>query len=204
MVVRSYRLGWSNPHKDVDALWILLPHDLAIAYEILGHLPKVKAASTPVRGRQACDALAVLADAEDEVEVTIEIATSHPGTHRSVVVIGSKKSAQLTDSYAPEIMLADGPPDADAKPVYARKAGEEMPLKRELKAFLGFLAGGPPPRSSGGGTAGGGADRRGAAAARDWGRVGAPTLERLSSARPAGWVRAYRAVSPPRLPGPIP
>ena len=135
----------------------------------------------------------MLADAEDEVEVTIEIATSHPGTHRSVVVIGSKKSAQLTDSYAPEIMLADGPPDADAKPVYARKAGEEMPLKRELKAFLGFLAGGPPPRSSGGGTAGGGADR-----------VGAPTLERLSSARPAGWVRAYRAVSPPRLPGPIP
>ncbi len=126
----------------------MLPHDLAIAYEILGHLPKVKAASTPVRGRQACDAFAVLADAEDEVEVTIEIATSHPGTHRSVVVIGSKKSAQLTNSYAPEIMLADGPPDADAKPVYARKAGEEMPLKRELKAFLGFLAGGPPPRSS--------------------------------------------------------
>jgi len=65
-----------------------------------------------------------------------------------VFVIGSKKSAQLTDSYAPEIMLADGPPDADAKRVYARKAGEEMPLKRELKAFLGFLAGGPPPRSS--------------------------------------------------------
>jgi len=84
LAIRSYRLGWSNPHKDVDALWILLPHDLAIAYEILGHLPKVKAASTPVRGRQACDAFAVLADAEDEVEVTIEIATSHPGTHRCV------------------------------------------------------------------------------------------------------------------------
>jgi predicted dehydrogenase len=148
LAIRSYRLGWSNPHKDVDALWILLPHDLAIAYEILGHLPKVKAASAPVRGRRACDALVVLADADDKVQVTIEIATSHPGTHRSVVVVGSKKSAQLTDSYAPEIMLADGPPDAGAPPAYARKVGEEMPLKRELGAFLGFLAGGPPPRSS--------------------------------------------------------
>jgi len=148
IAIRSYRLGWSNPHKDVDAIWILLPHDLAIAYEILGYLPEVKAVSAPVRGRHACDAFAVLADAEDKVQVTIEIATSHPGAHRSVVVVGSKKSAQLTDSYAPEIMLADGPPDAGAKPAYARKVGEEMPLKRELGAFLGFLAGGPPPRSS--------------------------------------------------------
>ena len=148
IAIRSYRLGWSNPHKDVDAIWILLPHDLAITYEILGYLPAVKAVSTPVRGRHACDAFALLADAEDKVQVTIEIATSHPGTHRSVVVVGSKKSAQLTDSYAPEIMLADGTPDAGAKPPYARKVGEEMPLKRELGAFLAYLEGGPPPRSS--------------------------------------------------------
>lgn len=148
IAIRSYRLGWSNPHKDVDAIWILLPHDLAIAYEILGYLPAVKAVSTPVRGRHAYDAFALLADAEDQVQVTIEIATSHPGTHRSVVVVGSKKAAQLTDSYAPEIMLADGTPDPGAKPPYARKVGDEMPLKRELGAFLAYLEGGPPPRSS--------------------------------------------------------
>jgi predicted dehydrogenase len=148
IAIRSYRLGWSNPHKDVDAIWILLPHDLAIVYEILGYLPAVKAASTPIPGREAFDMFALLADAEDSVQVTIEIATSHPGAHRSVVVVGSKKSAQLTESYAPEIMLADGPPDAGAKLPYARKVGEEMPLKRELSAFLGFLEGGPPPRSS--------------------------------------------------------
>ena len=148
IAIRSYRLGWSNPHKDVDAIWILLPHDLAIAYEILGYLPQVKAASTPIPGREAYDMFALLADAEDSVQVTIEIATSHPGAHRSVVVVGSKKSAQLTYSDAPEIMLADGRPDAGAKPPYARKVGEEMPLKRELGAFLAYLQGGPPPRSS--------------------------------------------------------
>ena len=148
LAIRSYRLGWSNPHKDVDAIWILLPHDLAIAYEILGYLPAVKAVSTPIHGREAFDIFALLADAEDKVQVTIEIATSHPGTHRSVVVVGSKKSAQLTESYAPEIMLADGRPDAGAKPPYARAVSEEMPLKRELRAFLAHLRGGPPPRSS--------------------------------------------------------
>jgi predicted dehydrogenase len=148
IAIRSYRLGWSNPHKDVDAIWILMPHDLAIAYEILGYLPQVKAVHTPNPGREAFDMFALLADAEDKVQVTIEIATSHPGTHRSVVVVGSKKSAQLTDSYAPEIMLADGRPDAGAKPPYARRVSEEMPLKRELAAFLAHLTGGGPPRSS--------------------------------------------------------
>ena len=45
-------------------------------------------------------------------------------------------------------MLADATPDADAKPPYARKTGEEMPLTRELGAFLAYLEGGAPPRSS--------------------------------------------------------
>lgn len=45
-------------------------------------------------------------------------------------------------------MLADGTPDPGAKPPYARKVGDEMPLKRELGAFLAYLEGAPPPRSS--------------------------------------------------------
>src|SRR5690606_29193615 len=44
LAVRTYRLGWDVPHRDVDAVWILLPHDLSIAYEILGHLPQAQAA----------------------------------------------------------------------------------------------------------------------------------------------------------------
>ncbi len=36
--IQTLRLGWSNPHE-VDASWILLPHDLAITLEILGYIP---------------------------------------------------------------------------------------------------------------------------------------------------------------------
>ena len=34
------RVGWGNPHDDVDAAWVLAPHDLSIALEILGELPE--------------------------------------------------------------------------------------------------------------------------------------------------------------------
>jgi len=38
------RLDWGSPHADVDAVWILAPHDLSIALEILGHIPEPRAA----------------------------------------------------------------------------------------------------------------------------------------------------------------
>ena len=47
-------LAAANPLKDVDAIWILLPHHLAITYEILGYLPAVKAVSTPVPPCMRC------------------------------------------------------------------------------------------------------------------------------------------------------
>src|SRR4029079_1089487 len=34
--LRSVRVGWGNPHPDVDGVWILVPHDLSIALEGLG------------------------------------------------------------------------------------------------------------------------------------------------------------------------
>jgi len=38
--VRSTRVGWGNPHGDVIAIWMLAPHDISIALEILGHSPE--------------------------------------------------------------------------------------------------------------------------------------------------------------------
>jgi len=74
--IRSYRLGWGQPHHDVDAIWVLLPHDLAIALEILGTLPTPRSAWTPVAGRDGCDLIALLADDTDGPQVTIEVGTS--------------------------------------------------------------------------------------------------------------------------------
>jgi predicted dehydrogenase len=148
LAVRSYRLGWGHPHRDVDALWILLPHDLAIALEILGHLPAAAAALAPVPGRAASDFLAVLREDPGGPQVTIEIGTSHPVTRRAVVVVGSRKAAQLADSYDDRIAVAEGAPDGAFGAPLDRPAAGEPPLRRELHAFLDHLRGGPPPRSS--------------------------------------------------------
>ena len=99
LAVRSYRLGWGHPRPDVDAMWNLLPHDLAGALEILGHLPAVAGALAPVPGRADSDFIAILRDRPDGPRGTIDIATSHPVTRRAVVVVGSRNAMQLADSY---------------------------------------------------------------------------------------------------------
>jgi predicted dehydrogenase len=147
LAVRSYRLGWGNPHRDADAAWHLMPHDLSIALEILGHLPAPRAAWTLVPGRPATDIIGVLADAGGP-QVTVEIATSQPGNRRSVVVVGTTRSAQLGGSYDDRLTVADGQPDGERGEPYERAIGNEMPLLRELRTFLDHLRGGPPPRSS--------------------------------------------------------
>ena len=39
-VLTTKRTQWGSPHKDVDAVWILLPHDLSITLHILNELPE--------------------------------------------------------------------------------------------------------------------------------------------------------------------
>ena len=46
------RIGWGNPHDDVDAAWVLAPHDLSIALEILGELPEARAAVADLERRR--------------------------------------------------------------------------------------------------------------------------------------------------------
>ena len=38
--LRTVRVGWGNAHHDVDVVWVLAPHDLAIALEVLGEVPR--------------------------------------------------------------------------------------------------------------------------------------------------------------------
>jgi predicted dehydrogenase len=43
-LVRSTRTNWTSPRTDVDPVWTLAPHDLSLAVEILGEIPRPKAA----------------------------------------------------------------------------------------------------------------------------------------------------------------
>ena len=148
LAIRTYRLGWDNPHRDVDTVWILLPHDLSIVLEILGGIPAARTAFSTVPQRPGSDLLATLRDDANGVHVTVEISAHHPMSRRAVVVVGSKGVAQLADSYDDRILVAAGIPGLDAgKPSHV-DVGDAMPLLLELQAFVAHLRGGPPPRSS--------------------------------------------------------
>jgi len=42
--IKTTRVQWGSPHEDVEMDWILLPHDLTIALEILGFVPQPRGA----------------------------------------------------------------------------------------------------------------------------------------------------------------
>ncbi|HEY1116899.1 MAG TPA: Gfo/Idh/MocA family oxidoreductase, partial [Acidimicrobiales bacterium] len=144
--ITSHRHGWGNPHRDVDAVWILLPHDLSIVTEILGHLPEPRFAASP--DGTGAGLVAVLRD-DDGPLVTCDVSSQHPVNRRSVIVVGEHGSGQLADSWDDRIVLA-GTVDGVAITAETREraVGDEMPLLAELRAFLDHLAGGPAPRSS--------------------------------------------------------
>ncbi len=143
LAVNSWRLGWGNPHPDVDAAWILAPHDLSIALEILGHLPPVRQAHGLRAGELGESLWALLRGADGGPSVTFEVSASHPVNRRSVLVIGTAGAAQFGDSYDEVVHLSrpgKGPQDLPVR--------TEMPLLAELRAFVEHLQGGPPPKSS--------------------------------------------------------
>ncbi|MCR1783611.1 Gfo/Idh/MocA family oxidoreductase [Nocardioides carbamazepini] len=144
--ITSHRLGWGNPHRDVDAVWILLPHDLSIAIEILGSLPQPRFAAAP--DTSGSGLVAVLRD-DDGPLVTCEVSADHPVNCRTVVVVGEHGSGQLADSWDDRILLAGTVDGVGITPESRERAvGAELPLEAELRAFLEHLAGGPAPRSS--------------------------------------------------------
>ncbi|OYU47342.1 MAG: hypothetical protein CFE31_16305 [Rhizobiales bacterium PAR1] len=147
VALRSFRLGWDNPHRDVDAIWILVPHDLSIVQHIIGTLPAPRLAMSLGANGIGNDLLAILQDGDSGPKVTIEISANHPVSRRAVTVIGTKGSAQLGDSYDDSVVFAAGVPNGTAGKPELIPVGAQMPLLAELRAFLAHLAGGPPPLS---------------------------------------------------------
>lgn len=136
--VRSTRVGGPSPRLDTDPVWTLVPHDLTVALEVLGHLPEpVAAVADVVDGRPlGMDALC-----GPSPWLVVEASTRHDRKRREVRVHGSAAVAVLPADDAPAIRVErDG--EVDLVPVAV-----EPPLRRELAAFLDHLEGGPPPKS---------------------------------------------------------
>jgi len=143
----SARHQWGNPHDDVDAVWILAPHDLSIAVEILGFLPEPVHAVVDRVGGEVSGMRALLGrEPWHALSVSARAAT----WDRSVQVLTEGATLELRDSYDDHVCVYEtagltfgDPPEPERVPV-----STAFPLARELEAFVHHLVGGPPPKTS--------------------------------------------------------
>lgn len=144
--LRCTRIGWGNPHGDVDAIWLLAPHDISIGLEVLGHIPAPRCAVAERVGGNVTGVVALLGD---HPWLAIDVSTAAGIERREVRLIGSQGIATLADAYSDRIVVTRREDHAGVtRHDDARLISTELPLLRELRAFLNHLAGGPPPRSS--------------------------------------------------------
>jgi predicted dehydrogenase len=147
LAIRTARRQWSSPHSDVSPLWILAPHDLAIAYHILGRIPPLAQAWAMVPGRPQLGMTALLRD--EQTQVTVEIGVVDAAHRRRCLVVGEQATLELADAYDQGLSVRRGAPGDAAATEAVIPLSAEMPLEAELRAFLAHVRGdGPPPLSS--------------------------------------------------------
>ena len=114
LAIRTTRWGWGNPHRDVSALWMLAPHDLAIVLHLIGSIPPVWSAFAVSAQQPDIGAVALLKPARGP-SVTLDIGIASPEYRRRCLVIGTRANLELRDSYDERIFVRDGAPGvADA------------------------------------------------------------------------------------------
>jgi predicted dehydrogenase len=141
--VRTTRRGWGESHPDVDPVWTLAPHDLAIGLEILGAIPPVVAAVGEIVGGTLRGVHAVLGS---DPWFAMDVSATSAARWREIGLLCEGGVAWLDDPYAESIGVART--DAIGAEPERRAISTELPLLRELRAFVEHLNGGPPPRSS--------------------------------------------------------
>ena len=139
--LRSTRISWGHRFDDVDTVWIHAPHDLAIALEILGAVPPARSAVGEMVGGSLSGILAFLGD---DPWFAVEISATAAERRREIKLVCEGGVAWLADAYADHIAVAPAGVDEPER----RAISTELPLLRELRAFVEHLDGGPPPRSS--------------------------------------------------------
>lgn len=145
--LRTTRVGWGGAIDDVDPIWHLGPHDLSIALEILGSIPDPVAARADWDGNTPVGLVAMLGA---DPWFTFELSIRYPERRREIRLHCRDGIAVLPHGADDTIEVALGPVAGGAKPpdVEHRRVSDELPLVRELQAFVAHLHGGPPPRST--------------------------------------------------------
>lgn len=137
--LRTRRVQPSISGYDVDPVWVLAPHELSIAAEILGALPPLAKARARFAAREV---VALEAEFGDSGEFSFEAAVDAPARVREISLEGRDGMARWTmaDEHA---ILVEGR-RAERVPV-----DPEPPLAREMRALLSSLSGGRPLKTDG-------------------------------------------------------
>jgi predicted dehydrogenase len=138
------RIAWGNPHDDVDAVWVLAPHDLSIALEVLGAVPRPESAlGQQVDGRLV--RMSAFLSGEGWWHA-FEVSARSPVRERRVELHCEEGVAVLAGAWDEHVTVfregVDGPAEATIE------TPGELPLLAQLRVFVEHLDGGPPPRSS--------------------------------------------------------
>lgn len=136
------RTGWGIPQREVSPIWVLAPHDLSIVLHVLGAAPYVESAAPHPLSPPGQGVVALLRT-PSRTPVSLNVSAEVPAYRRSIVVACAEGSAQLTDPMADHILFARRGAEIEQRPV-----STELPLLRELRAFLEHLTGGPPPMTA--------------------------------------------------------
>jgi predicted dehydrogenase len=144
---KSNRCNWTSPRSDVDSVWTLIPHDITIAYSVLGYFPEPKAA---VVEEYAGVQRGMTAFLGKNPACVLEVSNRYGDKRREVRLHFSKGVAVLKNEVVDYIEIYHG--DDRSKPdevnLELRKFEPVAPLRRELEIFTDFLRGGPAPKTT--------------------------------------------------------
>ena len=140
----TVRLGWGVAHDDVDPVWVLAPHDVSIALEVMGAVPRPRAAAAEMSAGSIVG-LSALLDGP-EFWHSFEVSARSPERSRRVELHCEEGVVLLADAWDEHVTVyRNGTPEPEPERI---ETPGELPLLAELRVFIEHLRGGPPPRSS--------------------------------------------------------
>ncbi len=142
--ISTTRLGWGIPHDDVDAVWVLAPHDLSIALEVLGSIPSPSAAVGQIVDGKVVSLSAQL-EAGDAWHA-FRVSSVSPVRERRIELHCADGVAVLAGAWDEHVSVFRAGTD---EPEETRiETPGELPLLAQLRAFVEHVRGFPAPRSS--------------------------------------------------------
>lgn len=144
VLIKSNRCNWTSPRSDVDSVWTLIPHDITIAFNILGYFPKpIAAVVEEYKGVQR----GMTALLGGKPACIMEVSNRYADKRREIRLHFTEGVAVLKNEQVDFIEIFHG--DDRSKPeemrLEIRKFEPIPPLYDELQSFLNYVRGGASP-----------------------------------------------------------